>query len=465
MENEYDLIVIGSGPGGYSAAIRGSQKGMKIALIERLRMGGTCLNHGCIPTKTLLNDAIRFASIQELPYLNGKVTLNLLEVLKRKDEIVQTLVAGIEAVMRNQGIQIFSGVATFTEPKTVLLKKKDGTENLLRGRRVIIATGAKPVYQPEVIPDGEMIAGTEDALMWTDIPETVAVIGAGIRGVEFATLFQCFGSQVTLIERKNMVLPREDVEISSRIKRLIGKRMKVMTGAEVVKIERFGKGVRLSVETKKGNEDLTFHRILLTGHRKADVKGLGVERIGLPLHDGFIPVQATQETIIPGIYAVGDVTGGILSAHKALAEGVSAISSINNMPQPVTHHLLPHCVFTDPEIGSVGLTQQQAEEREGPDQIAVGKFPFEASGRAVTIGQNRGVVKIISNKKYGEVLGVHVIGPQATEIISLAAMAMKHELGLEEIQSVFYGHPTLSEAFQEAALDVSGEAIHFFKSV
>ena len=465
MENGYDLIVIGTGPGGYSAAIRASQKGMKVAVTERLYVGGTCLNCGCIPTKTLLHDVLQFDSIQTLPYLKGKIDLDFQELMKRKDEIVQSMVGGIEAVMRNQGIQIFRGEAALKNPRTVQIKREDGTETVLEGKWVLLAIGAKPIYQPEVTLDEERICGTEEALRWRDVPETLAVVGAGIRGVEFATLFGSVGSQVTLVEEKSMLLPREDVEISSRFKRLLAKRMKVMTNAKVLRIDPIEKGVRLSIRTKKGDEELIFERALLTGHRKGSIKGIGLERLGLSLENGFLRVQPTQETDIPGVYAAGDVTGGILSAQKALAEGVSAISSISGIPQPVSHHLLPRCIFTNPEIGSIGLTQQEAEDQEGPEQIVVGKFPFEASGRAVSLGQNKGVVKVISTKKLGELIGVHVIGPLATEIISLAALAMKSELGVDELRSVFYGHPTLSEAFQEAALDGSGEAIHFFKSV
>ena len=465
MGNGYDLIVIGTGPAGYSAAIRASQKGMKVVLAEHLHVGGTCLNCGCIPTKTLLHDALQFYSIQKLPYLKGRIDLDFQELMKRKNEIVQSLVGGIEAVMQNQGIQIVRGEATFRNPRTIQIRKRDGTEAVLEGKWILIATGAKPVYQPEVSLDGEKICGTEEALRWRDIPETLAVVGAGIRGVEFANLFGSLGSKVTLIEEKSMVLPGEDVEISSRFKRLLSKRMKVMTSAKVMKIEPGEQGVCLLARTKKGEETLLFERVLLTGRRKGNVRGLGLERLGLSIENDFLRVQPTQETAIPGVYGAGDVTGGNLSAHKALAEGVSAISSMGGMPRPVSHRLLPRCIFTDPEIGSIGLTQQEAEEREGAEQIVVGKFPFEASGRAVSLGQDRGVVKVISTKKLGEVIGVHIIGPLATELISLAALAMKNELGVEEIRSVFYGHPTLSEAFQEAALDGAGEAIHFFKSV
>jgi dihydrolipoamide dehydrogenase len=460
-EQKYDVIVIGSGPGGYSAAIRAAQRKLRVALLEKDRTGGTCLNRGCIPTKALLHDTVLISKLKELPYLKGNIEYVFQDVMRRKEEVVAKSVKGFEALLYNQGVELIKGDASLITPKRVRVNKSDGKEDTLAADHIVLAAGTTSYYASALEVDGLRILGTTEALNMAELPKRLAVIGSDYRGVEFATIFHCLGSDVILIEKERRILPGEDLEISSRLKQILADRMTVLTRAEVVKVEGKKGDMLLIVETSKGVQHVNVEKAIVMGERKAYVNGLGLERMGLSPQDGFFRVGPDMRTAVGSIYAVGDMIGAPFYAHKALADGVTAASSIAG-DQPHGRRLIPRVVFTDPQIGAVGLTQREAEEKYGRDGLFIGKFPVEVSGRAMTLAEPKGSVKVVAEKKYGEILGVHIMGPQATELIALACVAMQNDLGIHELRESVFGHPTLSETLHEAILNIWGEAIHFY---
>ena len=463
MEERFDLVVLGGGPAGYSAAIRGITKGLKVCLIEKEKLGGTCLNWGCFPTKSMIRDSQLFLTLTISEFVEGDIRLNFGKVIERKDKVIQNLVRGIETVLLNRGVMIIEGNGRFVNSKEIIVKKKDGSEVSLKANRFIISTGAKLVSSP-FHTDGEKILSSRDALGLKTLPRSIAIIGCGRRGVEFGTIFRGFGCDVILIEKGDRILQREDVEISHRLRRILTiQGIKMMINTEAVDVKMLEKGkVILTLNTKKGASHVEVENVLIPGERFGNTEGLGLEVLGIDTRDGFIQVDENLETSISGIYAIGDVNGRGFLAHKALMEGIWSVDQFTRKSMKIDPRILPRCTYTNPEVGSIGLTQKEAEDQ--GEEIEVGKFPMGASGRAVTLGQDQGIIKIIFGKRYGEIIGVHILAPQATELISLASLAMRNEMGLEELKAAVYGHPTLSEAFFEAALDVKGEAIHFLKS-
>ncbi|NIQ37481.1 MAG: dihydrolipoyl dehydrogenase [Proteobacteria bacterium] len=460
-EYRFDLVVVGSGPGGYSAAIRGAQKKLRVAIIEKDKPGGTCLNRGCIPTKALLYDTTLISKVQRMPYVKNTIKYSFQDVMARKNEVVTNSVKGFEALLFNLGVQLRRGDASLATPRSVRVRGSDGSTTTLEGNNIVLATGTAVRYPSALKVDGEKIIGTAEALDLKELPKRLAVVGGDHQGVEFATIFQCLGSDVVLIEKERRLLATEDHEMSSRLKQILAGRMKIMTRAEVVKAEEKSRDLVLTIETKKGVEELAVDKTIVVGERIGHVDGLGLERMGLSLNGGFVKVGPTMETSAKNIFAVGDLVGGGLYAHKALAEGVVAVDTILGSDNR-RENIFPRVIFTDPEIGAVGLTEREAEEKEGSEGILVGKFPMEASGRAMTLAEPKGSVKIIAGKKYGEILGVHIFGPQATEVIALACLAIKNELSIHELRESLFAHPTLSETFHEAVLSIWGEAIHFY---
>ncbi|MDI7260119.1 MAG: dihydrolipoyl dehydrogenase [Thermodesulfobacteriota bacterium] len=459
----FDLIVLGGGPGGYSSALRGAMKGLKVCLIEREKLGGTCLNWGCFPTKSLLHDSQLFSELRSSEYLEGEIKLRFEKVMERKDKVIHNLVNGIETILINRGVMFIQGNGRLVDSKNLIVKKKDGSEVTINGERMIISTGAVLDSSP-FRTDGERILSSRDALSLKELPRGLAIVGCGRRGVEFGTIFRGFGCEVVLFEKGNRILQREDLEISHRLRRILTMQgIKVMVHTEAVDARISEKGrVILSLNTKKGLEQIEVEKVLIPGKRLGNIEDLGLENVGIVLEDGFIRVNEHLETSVSGVYGVGDVNGRGFLAHKALVEGILSVDQFTGKSMKIDLRLLPRCTYASPEIGSIGLTQKEAEER--GEEIEVGKFPIAASGRAATIGQDQGVLKIVFGKRYGEILGVHILAPQATELISIASLAMRNEMGVEELKAAVYGHPTLSEAFFEAALDVKGEAIHFLKS-
>lgn len=461
-EKEYDVIVLGGGPGGYSGAIRAAIKGLKVCLIEKDRMGGTCLNWGCFPTKCLLRDAQLYSEMKESQWVEGELKIIFQKVIERKDNVIRNLVQGIETVLLNRGVAILEGDGKFLGSRYVIVERKDGSKVKLNAERFIIATGAGFDYSP-FRPDGQKILTSRDALTLTKLPRSIAVVGCGRRGVEFGSFFRCLGCNVVLVEKSERIVPQEDVEISHRLRRILtGMGIKVIVNGEAVGAEITGEGgVVLTVLTPKGEHKIEVEKALIPGKRVGNTQNLGLELLGIATKNHFIEVNNKSETSVSGIYATGDVNGLGFFAHKALAEGLSVIDHFTDNSLRINALLIPRCTYTSPEIGSIGLTQMEAERRE--EEFTIGKFPMGASGRAATLNQAQGVMKIISGKKFGEILGVHILAPQATELISLASLAMRNEMGIEELKATMFGHPTLSESFFESALDVGGEAIHFLK--
>jgi len=462
---DFDVTIIGGGPGGYVAAIRAAQRGLRVALVERDKIGGTCLNRGCIPTKALLHDVIRFQSLPRLAGLSDmrveRIMPNFQKVMARKRAVVERAVEGITSLLAHHSISVFRGNGSVIDPRRVLVKETCGSNRELRSRAVILAVGVIPAPDTPIQIDGNHILSTDDALNLDRVPHSLAIIGAGKRGVEFATIFAGFGTEVTLVEAEGRILPGMDREISVRYRRILtAKKIGIHTGVYVRAIDMDGGKLRLSLEGPKGAETVSAEKVVYAGARKPELENLDIDKINLPLQDGFISVSSQMETSVSGVYAVGDVVGRGCYAHKAYAEAAVAIDKITGRATAMDYRLIPRFIYTDPEVASIGLTEMEAQ---GEGEIEVGKFPFMGCGKSVATAADEGIVKIIMGKKYGEIVGVHIIGPQASELIGLASLAMKNELSPEEIRATIFAHPTYSEAFLEASLDLMGEVIHIIR--
>ena len=458
-----DLIIIGGGPGGYSAAIRGAQRGLKVTIIEQDRLGGTCLNRGCIPTKTLLHHAYLYASITKSKAFGDlSLPFHYEKIIEAKDEVVKKVVGGIQKILAAQQIDVIRGEASFVNPKTIEVIKSDQSREEIQGKSIIIATGARSETDPILRVDGEKIIGTEEVLDLKTLPQNLIVIGGGRRGIEFATFFNSFGSRVTLIEKEPQILPRMDHEISLRIRTILVRQgIKVLTNTVVSNVDTSGDSPVLTLLGKKGIEKIRADKILYPGTRKADIENLQLGKAGIQIRDGFISIDRHFETSTKGVFAVGDVIGEHLSAHHALATGFSLIDHLTGREISYDVRQIPYCVYSRPEIASIGMTQEEAEKKH---EILVGKFPFAGAGMAQCIGEEDGIVKFIVDKKYGEILGVHLLGPKATELISMASLAMKHELTVDMLGALILPHPSLSEAIEEAVWDLKNEALHSLKN-
>jgi dihydrolipoamide dehydrogenase len=462
----FDLIIIGSGPGGYLSAILSAQKGLSAAVIEKAELGGTCLNRGCIPTKALMKEAFLWDTFGKSGLVRNKeeATSYFRYALEKKNTAVNQVVSGLRNLLSRDRITVIQGEASFINARTLAIKGNGKVIDKLEADRILIASGAIPKETPPFKRDGQWVMGSDEVLNMTDLPSTMAIMGGGRRGVEFATLFNTFGVKVTLIEKENRILPKMDREISIRYKGLLTKRnVKVLTDTEVVVGEISGenKSVSLKVIQKGKEERLEVQKVLVVGYRQGNVDGLDVEKASISLKDGFIPVDLHMKTSSPGIFAAGDVVGKGFFAHKAFLEARTAIENILGQESQMDYQQIPICLYAFPEAASIGLKEDEATNQW--EEVNIGKFPFMACGQSIATGNQEGMVKIISEKKYGEILGVHILGPHATELIHLGAMAMKHEIGVEEIKQMIFAHPTFSEAFFEAALDTYGEAIHMIK--
>ena len=453
-----DVAVIGAGPGGYVAAIRAAQRGAKVIVVEKLNLGGVCLNVGCIPTKTLINTANTYKKLQhaeEIGLKVGKVKLDMKAMVARKDVVVKTNTGGIGALFKGYGIKVVKGDAVITAPGKVKVDKET-----IKADKIIIATGGRPAQLPGLEFDGKTIIGATKALDITDLPKRVAVIGAGALGAEFACIWNAFGSEVTIIEAMPTVLPREDAELTKRVAS-IWKRdgIDVRTATTVTKLTKTKTGAKLVLEGKKGGE-IEVDKVLV---------GVGLEcnsevvtqnpKLGVKTGArGGIEVNDKMETSVPGIYAIGDVINRTWLAHGASAEAIVAATNATGGDKKMDYRVLPACNFTSPEVASVGMTEAAAKEA-GID-VKVGKFMFMGNGRAHALGETDGMVKIIGDAKTDEIIGVHIMGHEAGEMIATAALAMSMEATVEEIVNTIHTHPTLSEVMLEAAEDYYGMGIH-----
>jgi len=455
----FDVTIIGGGAGGYTAAQEAISKGFKVALIEKERVGGTCLNRGCVPTQCLLRDLIEYSFFVSSECIEKELTgtrINLQKVMERKNHVVDLLVSGTENTLLSGGVAVFQGEGTFMDAQTVRVRP---SETVIQSKFIIIATGARYRLKPPLEFDHQYIWDTTDALHMESVPENIAIVGGGHRAMTFADIFHYLGSQVHVLTEASKILPDQDREITSRYRRVLKeKKVQLLTNVRVtgVEIERKRDTVDLNIESKKGPVSLKVSKVLVPGDREANAQGLNLGKTGLSLKDGLIPVDSHLMTPVPHIYAIGDVIGGKYVAHKAMEEGIAVVGRLAGETPKIDYGLIPSCLYTNPEVASIGLTEEEA--RRGSQDIEVGYFPFPAGTRpsilGLTEGINKvGIIKVVFEKKYGEVLGVHIIGPQATELISLASMAMKNQLGLQEIKEVVYPHPSFAENFLDAIND------------
>ncbi len=461
----FDLIVIGGGPGGYVAAIRASQLGMTAACVEAEKLGGVCLNIGCIPTKSLLTSALLVNEVKKAEQhgiSTGEVSVKLGPAQERSRRVAAQMNKGVGFLFKKNKVSHIQGWGRLAGDGKVEVETEDGTETY-SAKHIIVATGSRPRSLPFLEVDGEKIWSSDDALFQEDAPETLAIVGAGAIGMEFADIFEAYGSDVTVLEALDRVLPVEDHEISAQMEKAYKKRgMTIHTGARLEKAEPGDDGVTLTFKDKDGEEQtLTVDRVLSAVGRVPNTGDVGLDAAGVELTEkgDFIQVDEWMRTNVDGVYAVGDCAGGALLAHKASHEGIACVEKIAGEAHgPVDYGNIPNCTYCHPEVASVGLTEEQAKEA-GHD-IQVGKFPWVGNGRAVAHGDAEGFIKVIRDKKYSEILGAHIIGPHATELIAEFVVGRHLETTAEEMEKAIHPHPTLSEAVAEAALASLGRAIH-----
>ena len=460
-EDIYDVAIIGAGIGGYASAIRCSQLGMRVALIERWKVGGICLNKGCIPTSALLTtinllEKIRHAKNYGIAI--GSFSVDLKDAKARKEAIVDRLNRGVQYLLEKNKIDLFEGVGRIKLPNLVVVER-NGEERVINAKNIIIASGSRPKHPPNIPVDGDKIITVEDALDLEEVPENVFIIGGGVLGVEFAQIFRSLGANVAILEKRQNLLPNFDREISTTLRRILEKSgIKIFTKvtSELANIKN--NKIHLTFYVDGGKVDAFADKVVIAIGRRPNVEDLGLENIGVRFKDGFIEVDEHMRTNIPNIYAVGDVVGGKMFAHAALAEGLVAAENIAGLKTRIDRKTIPSCVYTMPEIASVGLSEDEAVNL--GYKISIGKFPYIANGRALALNEREGFVKVIAEKETDEILGVHIIGPDASNMISEATIAMRLECTSEELGRTIHPHPTLSETLMEAALAVFGKAIH-----
>lgn len=461
--NTFDVIVLGSGPGGYVTAIRASQLGLKTAVIEKENLGGVCLNWGCIPTKALLKSAQVFEYLQHASDYGLKadgVDKDFTAVVKRSRGVADGMSKGVQFLMKKNKIEVIQGYGTLQAGKKVAVKDASGNETVYTASHIIIATGARSRVLPNLPQDGKKVIGYREAMTLEKQPNKMIVVGSGAIGIEFAHFYNAMGTDVTVVEFMPNIVPVEDEEISKQLERSFKKAgVKIMTSSEVLRVDTSGNSVKATVKTPKGEEVLEADVVLSAVGIKTNIENIGLETVGIATDRDKILVNDYYQTNIPGYYAIGDVTPGPALAHVASAEGILCVEHIAGMHvDPLDYGNIPGCTYCTPEIASVGLTEKKAKEA-GYD-IKVGKFPFSASGKAKASGNPDGFVKVIFDAKYGEWLGCHMIGAGVTDMIAEAVVARKLETTGHEILKAVHPHPTMSEAVMEAVADAYGEVIH-----
>ncbi len=460
---EFDLIIIGSGPGGYVAGIRAGQLGLKTAVVEKdPKLGGTCLHRGCIPTKALLHTASVLDEIREAAALGiqvGEPTLDVPKAQERKRKVVDSNARGIEGLFKKNKVTWLQGLGRVAGPNEVAVEGDGGAQSY-GARFIMIATGSVPRDIPSAPADGQKVLNSDHILELERVPKSLAVLGAGAVGTEFASIFRSFGSEVTLIEMLPRLLPIEDEEVSAELEKVLRRRgIKSLAGTKMTRYEPAENGVRLELERNGKTETLEAELLLSAIGRRPVTENLGLEALGIELERGYIKVNGLMQTAVPHIYAIGDVVNTPWLAHVASAEGILAVEHMAGQhAKPLNYERVPSCTYCEPEVASVGLTEAKARER-GYD-VKVGKFPFTALGKAKIIGKGAGFLKIVREAKYDEVLGVHIIGAHATDLIAEACAVLQLEGTNEELIRTIHAHPTLSEAVMEAAHAAAGAAIH-----
>ena len=461
-ETTYDLIILGGGPAGYAAAIRAGQLGKKVVCVEMERAGGTCLNWGCIPSKALLKSAETFQAAlhsEVFGFSCKEIEVDFEKVMGRSRKVANQMGGGIEFLFKKNKVEYIVGKGLVHAAGMVEITEGEKAGTYLKGTKVMIATGCKPRTLPEVPVDGHRVMTSREALAMTEQPKSIAIMGAGAIGAEFAYFLNAFGTKVTLIEMMPKVLPVEDVEVSDAIqKSFTGQGIDCRVNTRVDGIEVGTDSVKLTLGSEKGDENLEVESLLLAIGVVPNLDGAVSEKLKLDTVKGYLKVDENYETSESGIYATGDIVGPPWLAHIATYRAIQAVNGMFGHSQPVPVDAFPGCTYCQPQVASIGLTEEKAKE-EGIE-YKVGKFPFAASGKAVAVNHSEGFVKVIVGKKYGEILGAHIIGSDATELITEYGLAMKLEATVDEIHGTIHAHPTMSEALAEAAAAAHGEAIH-----
>lgn len=459
----YDIIVIGSGPGGYVAAIRASQLGFKTAIVERESLGGICLNWGCIPTKALLKSATVFEYLNHAEEYGIKVNggeADFGAIVKRSRGVADGMSKGIQFLMKKNKIDVILGHATIKKGGKVSVKAEDGSTKEYTAKHTILATGARSRELPNLKQDGKKIIGYRQAMSLEKQPKSLVVVGSGAIGIEFAYFYNAIGTKVTVVEYMDRIVPVEDEEISKQLERSLKKSgINILTKAEVTSVDSSGDVSKVAIKTAKGTETIEAEVVLSAVGITPNIENLGLEEVGVKTDKGRVIVDDYYKTNIDGVYAIGDIVKGQALAHVASAEGITCVEKIKGLHvEPIDYNNIPGCTYCSPEIASVGYTEKAAKE--AGYEIKVGKFPFSASGKASAAGTKDGFVKVIFDAKYGEFLGAHLIGANVTEMIASVVVARKLETTGHEIIKSVHPHPTMSEAIMEAAADAYGEVIH-----
>ncbi|WP_417767673.1 dihydrolipoyl dehydrogenase [Stappia sp.] len=476
----YDVIIIGSGPGGYVAAIRAAQLGLKTAIVEREHLGGICLNWGCIPTKALLRSAeildhANHAKSYGLK-LEGKMTADVKDVVARSRGVSARLNGGVAFLMKKNKIDVIWGEAKLTKPGEIVVAKSSKPvvepqnpvpkgvkgEGTYTARNIIVATGARPRALPGIEPDGKLIWTYFEAMKPDFMPKSLVVMGSGAIGIEFASFYRSMGVDVTVVEVMSQVMPVEDAEISALARKQLEKRgLKILTEAKVTKVEKGANSITAHVETKDGKvEKITADRLISAVGVQGNIEGLGLEALGVKTDRGCIAIDGYGRTNVPGVHAIGDVAGPPMLAHKAEHEGVVCVEKIAGLPNvhPMDKSKIPGCTYCNPQVASVGLTEAKAKEQ-GRD-VRVGRYSFVANGKAIALGEDQGMIKTIFDKKTGELIGAHMVGAEVTELIQGFVVAMNLETTEEELMHTIFPHPTLSEMMKESVLDAYGKVLN-----
>ena len=465
MSERFDVVVIGAGPGGYVAAIRASQLGMKTAIIDKQWMGGVCLNVGCIPSKALLRNA-EVAHIlrergKEFGFSFENLKLDFGVAVKRSRQVSDRLVKGVGFLMKKNNITVFMGTAKLSGPNAVSVTDKDGKLTELAAKNIIVATGASSAVPGAWKVDGEKVVTYWEAILQEKLPKSVVVIGSGAIGVEFSTVWSSYGVDVTIVEMLPRIVPLEDEEVSAELEKAFKKRgIKVLAGHKVEAVETTDSGVRVTVSSNGENKVLEAEQALVAIGFRPNSRDLGLEDVGVKVSErGFVEIDERMQTNVPGIYAIGDVTGKLMLAHVGSAMGILAAEAIaGHEIHPLNYEMMPRATYCQPQVASFGLTEAQAKER--GYSVKVGRFPFQANGKALGLGDYAGWVKLVVDEKYGELLGASMIGPEVTELLPELTLAQMMELTPAEIARNVHAHPTISEALMEAAHGAEGQAIH-----
>ena len=457
---EYDVVVVGAGPGGYVAAIRAGQLGLKTAVVEADEVGGVCLNWGCIPSKSLLRNAevlSLFKRASEFGISYDNLSYDFGTAISRSRTVVRRLTNGVKSLLKKNKVDLINGFARLEDANTIAV---DGDARTITAKNIIVATGTRPRPVPGLEIDGDVVISSREALELPEAPSPIVIVGGGATGVEFAYLYRAYDAEVTVVEMLPHLLPSEDEEISRQLERSFSRQgIKALTGSRVTDVKRTPDGVSLSVETPDGSASLDCRRVLVAAGVQGNTDGIGLEDVGVEVERSFISVDDTMRTSVPNIYAIGDVTGRMLLAHVAMAQGVLAVEGIAGIRSPaLDYKKMPRATYCNPQVTSFGYTEKEAGEMER--SVKIGKFPFQANGKALALGESEGMVKLVVDADTDEIIGAHMIGPEVTEALPEIAITGMLEGSVNELGLLVHSHPTLSEAVKEAALAANGEAIH-----